>query len=104
MHKCKITVLKRLVNQELIDQYMGDEYRVKQIAPCTNLEDGQEFVADSPGAPPEGFCAWAWANIHKEIGNYSAQSTAQAVIARTSCPLAGMLNDRNLYWACSRMR
>ena len=67
MYKCKITVLKRMVNQELIDRYMGDEYRVKQIAPCTNLQDGQEFVAESLGAPPEGFCAWAWANIHAQV-------------------------------------
>jgi len=67
MYKCRITVLKRLVNQELVDQYMGDEYRARQIVPCPNLHDAQEFIADSPGAPPEGFCAWAWANIHKEI-------------------------------------
>jgi uncharacterized repeat protein (TIGR04076 family) len=31
------------------------------------LAEGQEFTADSPGEVPEGFCAWAWANIHKEI-------------------------------------
>ena len=33
MYKCKITVLKRMVNQDLIDQYMGDEFRAKQIDP-----------------------------------------------------------------------
>ena len=67
MHKCKITVLKRMANQELIDEYMGDEYRARNVAPCDNLEDGQEFTVESPGVPPEGFCAWAWSNIHKEI-------------------------------------
>ena len=67
MFKCKITVLKRMVNQDLIDEYMGDVYRAKDLAPCPGFEDGQTFVADSPGAVPEGFCAWAWANIHAEI-------------------------------------
>jgi uncharacterized repeat protein (TIGR04076 family) len=67
MDKCKITVLKRMANRELIEAYMGDEYKERDIAPCPNLEDNQEFIADSPGVVPEGFCAWAWNNIHGEI-------------------------------------
>ena len=67
MYNCRITVLKRLAHQDLIDEYMGDEYKARDLAPCPNFEDGQTFVCDSPGVPPEDFCAWAWSNIHKEI-------------------------------------
>lgn len=67
MHKCKITVLKRMANHDLVQEYMGEEYKARHLAPCPNLADGQEFIADSPGVAPDGFCAWAWANIHKEI-------------------------------------
>ena len=67
MNRAKITVLKRMANRDLIEQYMGDEYKARDIAPCGGLEDGQEFVVENPGTPPEGFCGWAWANIHKEI-------------------------------------
>ena len=67
MNKCRVTVLKRMANRDLIERYMGDETRAKNIAPCTNFYDGQSFLVDNPGTPPEGFCGWAWANIHKEI-------------------------------------
>jgi uncharacterized repeat protein (TIGR04076 family) len=56
-----------MVNQDLIDQYTGDEYRVQETAPCPYLQDAQEFLADDSGALPEGFCAWAWANIHAQV-------------------------------------
>ena len=67
MYKCKIIVLKRMANPDLIDEYMGEEHKAKDVAPCPHFEDGQEFIVESPGAIPEGFCAWAWADIHKEV-------------------------------------
>jgi uncharacterized repeat protein (TIGR04076 family) len=67
VHRCKITVLKRMANHDLVEEYMGEEYKARHLAPCPNLAEGQEFAADSPGVVPEGFCAGAWANIHKEI-------------------------------------
>ena len=61
MNKAKITVLKRMANRDLIEQYMGDEYKARDIAPCSGFEDGQEFLVENPGTIPEGFCGWAWA-------------------------------------------
>jgi uncharacterized repeat protein (TIGR04076 family) len=63
MAKAKITVLKRMVNQDLIDEYLqgGDG-----MGPCGLFEDGQAFIQED-WRPPEGFCPWAWADIHKEI-------------------------------------
>ena len=67
MPKCKITILKRTVNQDLIDEYLDDEY--KNHGACECFHDGQEFVID-PSSMPEEFCArcpWAWADIRQDI-------------------------------------
>jgi uncharacterized repeat protein (TIGR04076 family) len=67
MPKCRITVLKRTVNQDLIDEYLEDSYQ--DIGPCECFEEGQEFLVD-PSAVPEDFfahCAWAWADIRGDL-------------------------------------
>ena len=68
LSKCKITVLKRVHNRDLIDlidEYLDDEY--KDIGVCEIFEDGQEFVIDPGEGVPEGFCVSAWAGIHNDI-------------------------------------
>jgi len=65
MPKCKITVLKRTINQDLIDKYLEDEYQ--GIGPCDCFSDGQEVVIDDYSGVPEGFCASAWADIRKDM-------------------------------------
>ncbi len=62
MDKCKVTVLKRTIHQDLVDEYLKEE-----MGPCEHFQDGQEFVVESPFSPPGGFCAWAWADIRKDI-------------------------------------
>ena len=59
MYKCKIMVLKRMANQDLIDEDMGEEHKAKDVAPCPHCRDGQEFIVESPGVIPERFRAWA---------------------------------------------
>ena len=66
MNKCKITVIKRAVNQDLADEYLKD---ATGFGLCERFKDGQEFVID-PTAVPEEFCAccsWAWADIRQDI-------------------------------------
>jgi uncharacterized repeat protein (TIGR04076 family) len=53
MPKCKITVLKRTIHQDLIDEYLYDSY--KDIGLCECFEEGEEFVVD-PSVVPEDFC------------------------------------------------
>ena len=65
MPKCKITVLKRTVNQDLMDEYLEDAYR--DAGPCECFSDGQEIVIEDHSAVPDGFCASAWADIRKDI-------------------------------------
>ncbi|KPJ53310.1 hypothetical protein AMJ39_05225 [candidate division TA06 bacterium DG_24] len=68
MPRCKITVLKRTLDQDLIDEYLEDTYR--GLGPCECFRDGQEFVIEGHeelAKVPEGFCPWAWADIRKDI-------------------------------------
>ena len=71
MHpKCKITVLKKNLDKELAEEYCQDE-----AASCPAFSQGQEFIAGFE--KPEGFCDWAWNDIHKFVavllsgGNFS---------------------------------
>jgi uncharacterized repeat protein (TIGR04076 family) len=68
--KCKITVLKKNLNTELAGEYCQNE-----VTPCPVFKEGQEFI--SGFEKPEGFCDWAWNDIHKIVtvllsgGNFS---------------------------------
>lgn len=66
MAKCRITVLKRTVHRDLIDEYWKEGIAV-QSGPCERFEDGQEFTLDDTLAPPAGFCSWAWADIRSSV-------------------------------------
>ncbi len=58
MPKCKITVLKRTINRDLIEEYIVDLYH--DINLCERFEDGQEFIIDPNLAKvSEVFCDWA---------------------------------------------
>ena len=67
MARCRITVLKRMINPELIDEYVADANKEKGFGLCPILEDGQVFVTESAARMPEGFCGWAWADIQRDI-------------------------------------
>jgi uncharacterized repeat protein (TIGR04076 family) len=62
MTKCKITVLKRTLNQDLVDEYMKEKSTL-----CDQFKEGQEFVVEAPWAQPAGFCPWAWADLRPYI-------------------------------------
>jgi uncharacterized repeat protein (TIGR04076 family) len=66
--KCRITVLERTLNQDLVDEYIHEEY--KPLALCDRFSDGQVFLSEgyeALTALPEGFCPWAWADIRHDI-------------------------------------
>jgi uncharacterized repeat protein (TIGR04076 family) len=64
MAKVKITVLKKLNNKELF----GDRppLTFTGAAECDRLAVGQEFISEN-GQMPQGFCAWAFADLQREI-------------------------------------
>jgi uncharacterized repeat protein (TIGR04076 family) len=65
MPECRITVLKKTISQDLIDEYLEEEYR--NIGPCEKLEVGQEFIVKDYSTIPEGFCVSAWVDIFKDL-------------------------------------
>ena len=68
MYKCKITIIKRTINQDLINEFLDEKYR--NAGPCEVFQDNQEFILEGETAfsqPPSDFCAWAWADIRKDI-------------------------------------
>lgn len=59
MPQCKITVLKKLLDEEL-----AREYCLTETGVCDLFEVGQEFIARYPQKEPENFpCSGAWSNI-----------------------------------------
>lgn len=66
MPKCKITVVKRTLNKDLIDEYIDDQ--LTDLKACDVFKDGQEIIIDPNTAKtPDGFCHWAWCDIRKDI-------------------------------------
>lgn len=68
MARVKITVLKRIdpkavFGEEVpINPMTGKEWEV-----CSSFEEGQEFIVEETGDKPDGFCAWAWHDIYKDM-------------------------------------
>ena len=59
MPTCKITVLKKMINEDLAEQYC-----LKKTGVCDAFEIGQEFLAKYPQKEPDGFpCSGAWSAI-----------------------------------------
>ena len=60
MNKCKLTVLKTTLDEEL-----AKEYGVPGLGKCPLMKEGQVFYADY--AKPEGFCDEAWKAIYQYV-------------------------------------
>ena len=61
MTRCKITVLKRTINEEFVSEYTNGKTEL-----CPTNTDDQEFISID-GAKPEGFCDFAWIDIYKYV-------------------------------------
>ncbi|MHA1995335.1 MAG: TIGR04076 family protein [Candidatus Hodarchaeales archaeon] len=62
MVKCKITVLKKTIHQELADEYCKTKTGI-----CTRFEEGDMYIADNSTSMPELFCGYAWIDLHRLI-------------------------------------
>ena len=56
MKKCKITVMRKVCHQDLIDRYENP------IQHACDLEEGQVFIANG-WQKPEGLCRSAWESM-----------------------------------------
>ena len=60
MKKCKITVLKTTLNDDL-----AKEYGIKGLSTCPLMKEGQVFISDY--SKPEGFCDDARKAIYQYV-------------------------------------
>lgn len=60
MRKVKITVLRKMFNQDL-----AEEYGIDGLTACPMLRKGQVFYADY--AKPDGLCDEAWKAIYQYV-------------------------------------
>ena len=65
MDKVKITVVKKVHNKELFGDNCPVSFTI-DAPQCKVLEEGQEFISEN-GNFPQGFCAWAFADIQRDI-------------------------------------
>ena len=59
--KFKITVLKRTFNEELAYKYCPPD----KFGLCQIFKEGEEFISEHFLQMPQGFCGWAWGDLHK---------------------------------------
>lgn len=58
----KITVMKKMANQEYAKEYCKGGI---SVCPCPAFEEGQEFITEVE--KPAEFCEWAWSDIYKYL-------------------------------------
>jgi uncharacterized repeat protein (TIGR04076 family) len=71
MIKCKITVIRRSFNRQIVNRNIADE-RKKTLGKREVFKVGQEFVTDVFGTIPVGFCPWAWDDIYKDLVGFAS--------------------------------
>ena len=75
MKKVKITVLRKMFNEDLVK-----EYGAAGLRPCPMLREGQVFYADY--AKPDGFCDEAWKAIYQCICAGSRRNERTVLLRR----------------------
>ncbi len=66
MAPARITVIKKAFHRDVIDRHLP--HLSAEAAACPVFEEGQTFEVDGPfGGKPEGFCDWAWTDIHRVV-------------------------------------
>ena len=63
-HGVKVTVLKRMFDADLVREYSQPD---PGYGRCDQVQDGQEFLLESPWSKPDGLCDWAWADVRDDI-------------------------------------
>ena len=63
--KVKITVLKKLYHEDLVDAYLLPEKKAS-YPPCYRFNEGDVFIVDG-FEMPAGFCPWAWIDLYRGI-------------------------------------
>ena len=68
MEKVRVTVVKKVNNKDMFGDSPPVGFTANPV--CDMLEVGQEFISENC-ACPEGLCAWAFADIQRDISHLS---------------------------------
>ena len=80
----RITVVKRAFHEDLINEYFPEAEG--NPTPCPVFQDGQTFAIKGIfPAKPDGFCDWAWGDIHRNVAMACMGATLPAGYAFTCC-------------------
>jgi len=103
MHKCKITVVKISLNQDLIEKFISEEY--KNIGVCNQFIEGQSFIVDPSmiQIPPENFCNWAWADIRNTLVCISSGGSMEGMNQSNSALIGCSDWSRPVYFLIERI-
>lgn len=63
----KITVIKKMSTKDVYHDNVPCQIAEDYSQECPRLNVGDEFVVPENGACPDGFCGWAFADIHVMI-------------------------------------
>ncbi len=66
MNPCRITVIKKLYHNELVNEYCSLDLP-ENCTGCPRFSVGDEFLVKNHTDVPENFCSWAWADIQKDV-------------------------------------
>lgn len=66
MARCRITVIRKMFNEDLAREYCLDP----ETSLCEAFDEGQVFTLDKP-TQPQGFCEEAWPAISKYVFAFS---------------------------------
>ena len=67
MATVRITVIDKIVMKDLRKEYAKRQFAEGEDASCDKFKVGDTFTHSTGGNIPEGFCAWAWADIHRDV-------------------------------------
>lgn len=66
MTKCRITVMKKMINRDLINENCSLDLSDMCLG-CHLFAVGEEFIVENHTEIPKGFCSWAWGDIQKDV-------------------------------------
>ena len=66
MARCKITVLKKIINHELVKEFCSLDLS-DQCLGCPHFYVGEEYLVENYNDVPAGFCSRAWVDIQKDV-------------------------------------
>ena len=67
MTQVRITVAKRALHEDLINEYVANEQFPNGFGRCNQFVEGQSFDVEWPAKPKEFPCDWAWADIQRTV-------------------------------------